>query len=84
MGDGWRMGLILKIARHPTPRVDGANDSSAAIMDMHMLDADLLRGLAAIPLQGLERQKQRRWLLRVLDLANSIRQQSRDRKPVIP
>jgi hypothetical protein len=48
------MGLILKIARHPAPHLDSPDNGLAAFVNVDMLDADLLRGLPAIPLQGLE------------------------------
>ena len=38
----------------PTPRLDGTNNRLAALVDVDVFNANLLRGLAAIPLQGLE------------------------------
>jgi hypothetical protein len=47
------MGLFLRFRRHPTP-LDSPDNGLAAFVNVDMLDTDLLRGLAAISLQGLE------------------------------
>ena len=38
MGEGWCMGSILQISWHPTPRMDGAGDGLAALVDVIVLD----------------------------------------------
>ena len=46
------MGLILGISWHPTPRLDGADDSLAAFVDMDVLDAHPLLAFAAMLIEG--------------------------------
>ena len=46
------MGLILGISRHPTPRLDGADDSLAAFVDVDVFDANPLLAFAPMLIEG--------------------------------
>jgi len=51
------MGLPLIVARCPTPRLDGADDSLAAGMNVDVLNRDLLlAALASVPVEGLQKR----------------------------
>jgi hypothetical protein len=53
MGDGGGcMGSFLRIGWHPTPLVDGSDDSLATLVDMDVLDADPLLAFAPMLIEG--------------------------------
>ncbi len=58
MGNLLCMGLFLKIAAIPTPRLTGCGDHAdhrlPAGMDMNVFDRDLLLALAAMTVEGFE------------------------------
>ena len=47
------MGLPLIFARHPTPRLDSADNGLTAGMDVNVLNGDALLTLAAMTAQGI-------------------------------
>jgi len=52
-GKGLCMGLPLIFARHPTPRLDSADNGLTAGMDVNVLNGDALLTLAAMTAQGI-------------------------------